>query len=169
MSAEFDQKVALLESHGWTVESENPFEARHDESGSFASGLAAHAVADMLRAELEAELDQPMMSSLSLADAFVALQAVLERAQRYVAIAQASSTDASLAPCSEETEAWQVAFELVFSDDIRGQVQALSVRLNSPFTWDDADTSYREDVCAFVQQLSAYVHKLAPYLRPSTV
>jgi hypothetical protein len=47
----FDEKKALLEYNGWVVECESPFEIRHGESGSFATGRAAHMVADQLEQE----------------------------------------------------------------------------------------------------------------------
>jgi len=42
---------SLLEANGWNVECESPFEIRHNESGSFATGLAAKIVV----ADLEQE------------------------------------------------------------------------------------------------------------------
>ena len=47
----FDDKKALLEFNGWVVECESPFEIRHEESGSFATGLAAIMVATQLEQE----------------------------------------------------------------------------------------------------------------------
>lgn len=41
----------LLERDGWHVECESPFEIRHDESGSFASGRAAQIVVAYLEFE----------------------------------------------------------------------------------------------------------------------
>ena len=41
----------FLEEYGWTVECELPLEIRHEESGSFASGLAAKIVLDYLMEE----------------------------------------------------------------------------------------------------------------------
>ena len=39
----------LLEKNGWTIECESPFEIRNDETGDFASGIAANAVVDSLK------------------------------------------------------------------------------------------------------------------------
>ncbi len=36
--------IELLEKNGWTVECESPFEIRHKETNSFASGLGAESV-----------------------------------------------------------------------------------------------------------------------------
>lgn len=44
----------LLESHGWTVECESPFEIRHKD-GSFATGQAADIVLAFLKEEEENE------------------------------------------------------------------------------------------------------------------
>jgi hypothetical protein len=45
----------LLERNGWTVECWSPFEIRHEESGSFATKIAANKVLNGLRAERRAE------------------------------------------------------------------------------------------------------------------
>jgi len=45
----------LLEANGWTMECESPLEIRHDESGSFATNLAAKAVLAELLEEAEAQ------------------------------------------------------------------------------------------------------------------
>lgn len=39
----------LLKKNGWTIECESPFEIRNDETGDFASGVAAKAVLDGLK------------------------------------------------------------------------------------------------------------------------
>ena len=39
----------LLARHGWIIECESPFEIRHKESGSFATGLAAEIVVVFLK------------------------------------------------------------------------------------------------------------------------
>jgi len=51
----------LLEKNGWITECESPFEIRHIETGSFATGLAAYAV---LR-ELESEEDEETLSDFA--------------------------------------------------------------------------------------------------------
>lgn len=38
----------ILVKNGWTIECENPFEIRNEETGDFASGVAAKAVLDSL-------------------------------------------------------------------------------------------------------------------------
>ncbi len=43
--------IKLLEVNGWTVECESPFEIRHEETGSRATGCAAELVLDSLRDE----------------------------------------------------------------------------------------------------------------------
>ena len=61
----FDEKVKILEGNGWVVECESPFEIRHEESGSFATGQAAQIVAEQLGRECcEGQLkEQPTMMS----------------------------------------------------------------------------------------------------------
>lgn len=39
----------LLDEDGWIIECESPFEIRHQETGAFASGLAANYVLEYLR------------------------------------------------------------------------------------------------------------------------
>ena len=41
----------LLKKHGWTLECESPFEIRHEESGSFATNLAAKYVLECIEKE----------------------------------------------------------------------------------------------------------------------
>jgi hypothetical protein len=43
-----DSDIKILEADGWTVECESPFEIRHEETESFASGTAAYYVLDAL-------------------------------------------------------------------------------------------------------------------------
>ncbi len=45
--------IQFLEENGWTVECESPLEIRHNETGDFASGMAAHYVLDAVRAEVK--------------------------------------------------------------------------------------------------------------------
>lgn len=40
---------AVLERHGWEIVCQSPFEIRHKEDGSFATGSAAHTVLAVLR------------------------------------------------------------------------------------------------------------------------
>ena len=47
----FEDQKELLEYNGWVVECESPFEIRHEESGSFATGLAAKMIAMQLEQE----------------------------------------------------------------------------------------------------------------------
>lgn len=47
----FEDKKSLLEYNGWVVECESPFEIRHEDSGSFATGRAADIIARQLEQE----------------------------------------------------------------------------------------------------------------------
>jgi hypothetical protein len=47
----FEAKKSLLEYNGWVVECESPFEIRHEESNSFATGRAADIIAMQLEQE----------------------------------------------------------------------------------------------------------------------
>ena len=46
--------------------------------------------------------------------------------------------------CSEE--AWEALYDFVFSDRISGRI----CEILPSFTWYDPDTTYQEDVCAFI-------------------
>jgi hypothetical protein len=154
--------IAALESQGWTVECESPFEIRHDETGSFATHLAAQLVADTVLAELASELEEPPRATLAPAEAFAAFQALVEQARKYVSAAQSLGHDDGTS--SEASEAWETAFELVFSDDIRGQATQLLERLGKPdFSWDDPDASYEDDVQAYVTALETALRTLVPF------
>ncbi len=48
----FEDKKALLESNGWIIECESPFEIRHEESNSFATGQAVNIVIMQLEKEI---------------------------------------------------------------------------------------------------------------------
>lgn len=45
--------MQFLEENGWTVECESPLEIRHNETGAFATGMAADYVLDAVRAEIQ--------------------------------------------------------------------------------------------------------------------
>jgi len=47
MASEKDEE--LLEMYGWELECKSPFEIRHPESGSFATGIAARCVLDAIK------------------------------------------------------------------------------------------------------------------------
>lgn len=46
-----ENDIKLLENNGWTIECKSPFEIRHEESESFATGYAADIVLDSLKSE----------------------------------------------------------------------------------------------------------------------
>lgn len=43
----------LLEKNGWIVECESPFEIRHSETNSFATGIAAELILESLKPKVE--------------------------------------------------------------------------------------------------------------------
>ena len=49
------EDIKLLEDNDWVVECHSPFEIRHKDGGSFASGLAARIVLDDCKAEEKSE------------------------------------------------------------------------------------------------------------------
>ena len=44
-----EEDIKILESDGWVVECESPFEIRHEETNSFASGYAAEIILQALK------------------------------------------------------------------------------------------------------------------------
>ena len=157
----FLETVSMLEANGWTVECESPFEIRHDETGSFATNIAAHAVAADLRASLADELDADVLPPLKQAEAFAELVQLTERAERYVATAAAVGPES--AENTETNEAWETAYHLVFSREINHRAGELQTTLNQKLDWSDPDAGYEDDVRAYVGALSALVKRVTPF------
>lgn len=152
--------ISLLEANGWTVECESPFEIRHDESGSFATLLGAHAVVAELLAELEEDMSDPL-GSLTQAQAFVELEQVAARVQRLTDVALAAGHEDG--DSAHASEAWESAYALVFSAEVSHRAYSLCDLLNCPLSYADPDASYEDDVLAFHRALSDHVRKLKPF------
>lgn len=142
----------LLEREGWVVECQSPFEIRHTESGSFATGLAAKLVLQAVREEQE-------------------LAPLLNMATATALVEQFDKTVAALAEVCEQAraqgteQAWKLAFGLVFSDHGSGRVRAVLGALNIDFDYYDPDTSYEEDVLAYVTALQSLHRQAQPILQ----
>lgn len=150
--------ISLLESNGWTVECKSPFEIRHDETGSFATQLAAVAVVNELRSELAEEFED---EHLSQAQAFEQLQAVAQRVARIVEVAAATGPETD--DNAEASEAWETAYNLVIGPELSRRAHTLSNRLNKPLSYYDPDASHEDDTRAFHRALTEHVAKLAPF------
>lgn len=140
----------LLEREGWVVECQSPFEIRHTESGSFASGLAAQLVLQAVRAEQAPALNTATVTVLveQFDKAVSALTAVCEQAR-----------------AQGDEEAWKLAYAVVFSDQGSGRVRAVLDALNIGFDYYDPDTSYEEDVMAYVKALQDLHRQAQPILQ----
>ncbi len=53
-----------------------------------------------------------------------------------------------------ESQAWEAIFSTVFSDTVGTRASALIVELRAKFKWDDPDSSYKEDVLAYMAALN---------------
>lgn len=174
MSHPTTETISLLEANGWTVESESPFEIRHDETGSFATMLAAESVVEGLLANLsDGDEDDvegtPATKSQSelledQQEAFKQLVHLQEKATRYVATAQATATGTGDEASAEEHEAWETAYHLVFSDEMTHRITKVLRKLDSPMAYYDPNTTYQADVCAYVTAIEEHVANLRPFL-----
>lgn len=152
--------ISLLEANGWTVECESPFEIRHDESGSFATMLGAHAVVAELLSEMEEDMES-RPADLTQAQAYAELEQVAARVKRVVDVAAAAGHEDG--DSAQASEAWETAYALVFSDELSRRAYALGEMLNRPLNYADPDASHEADVLAFHQALADHVRKLRPF------
>lgn len=152
----------LFAAHGWTVEHEQPLRIRHDESGSYATLLAAHAVLGELRADWDdAPLELPA-ARLTLREAFERLSALESTARRHCD--RAASTGSEDGQSAEASEAWQAAYELVFGEELSGEVSRACERLNRPLRWVDPRAGYEADTRAYCDALTKHVADLGSSL-----
>ena len=159
MSHPTAETISMLEANGWTVECESPFEIRHGETGSFATMLAAQAVADELRSSLAGELDEARTRSMDQGEAFAELAALSDRSARHIATAASVGGEAS----PKGADAWETAYDLVFSDQLSGRVSQLLAKLNHRLDYCDPDTTYEEDVTAYATALARLVERMRPF------
>lgn len=160
------ETVSLLQAHGWTVECEHPLEIRHDETGSVATMLGAHAVVAELLSEMEAELSPAPVARPSQAQSFAELEQIVQRSQRLVDVASGFGHEDG--ESAQASEAWQTAYDLVFSSEISHRAAEMCAVLNRKFDYYDPDLGYEEDVQAYHRALTAHVAKLKPFFSEAT-
>jgi hypothetical protein len=144
------QQQALLEQHGWTVECLSPLEIRHTD-GSFATQQAAHYALEAITSATEAadapsQKTQPFAQLHELAGVVLSLRAIGDTARKL-----------------GDEEAWKTAFDLVFGDEGAGKVRALIKTLDVDLSWDDPDSSYEDDVEAYLRGVESLASRLAPF------
>lgn len=134
-----DKAIAAAEADGWILECESPLELRHSATGSFASGLAAQLVLEQYAndcASCKTEREENWNALLSL------------QHKANVLVSQ--------------NEDWSMTYDLIFSRDLSRQVFKLCSELGSSLDYCDPDTSYEEDVRAFVTAFNSKMAELAP-------
>lgn len=149
MSTPSDQNEALLESLGWTVECQSPFEIRHQD-GSFASGQAARLVLSALQS------DADEASSEQSAAPVTELLALFDRVR--------TLTDVAAQQTSIDHDSWKRCFELVFSASCSRRIGALLDQLGISFDYCDPDCDYEDDVLAYASALKDLQEKITPFL-----
>lgn len=137
---------AILNAAGWAVECTSPFEIRHAETGSFASLLAADLVVEALMAQAPSLPEDKSVQAISLLHVL---------ARRCSGICEAAVTAGT-------ERAWQNAYNLVFSST-SSRIANLFEELGLTFAWDDPDSSYQDDVCAYVRALESHMEELRPF------
>jgi hypothetical protein len=135
--------IAAAESDGWVLECESPLELRHPATGSFASGLAAELV---LAQYISGSSEQ------TKEEIWAALLNIQHEANRIIS----------------QGENWGVKYELIFKPGLSKQAFKLCSELGSSLDYCDPDTSYEEDVMAFVTALNSKVCELAPNMATET-
>jgi hypothetical protein len=143
--------------NGWSIESQSPLRIVHDESGDLATGQAADMVAAQLLADMRAE-GSCVPATMTTAEAFADLVKLSSDTTRYAAVARQEDGKPGA------IEAWRVAYELIFGQEIVGQVNTLLARLDQSFEYSDPDGGdCRDDVCAYEAALSAHVARMLPF------
>lgn len=64
---------------------------------------------------------------------------------------------------ASETGAWEVAYDLIFSDFLSKQVYKIIEQLGLRFEYYDPDGSYQDDATAFVDALGDFIKKHEPF------
>lgn len=141
----------LLSRFGWEVECESPLEIRHLETGSFATKLAALYVVQGIRAD-EA-LDTLVVSSPAAEPRAHELATLIQRAIDWVSAARKLNTE----------EDRKIVYDMVFSAGCSQRIADLRTSLGLSFEYFDPDTSYEDDVTAYVNALKEWAQKRAPF------
>ena len=146
---------ALLESLGWTVECQSPFEIRHTD-GDFATGFAANVLVDYLKSEAAAGEGGDTSTGFVSATPITELLALFDCVEKLIKIAaELPETD---------YDRWKRCFEFVFSDQCSTRIRALLDQLNISFDWYDPDMGYDDDVQAYGNALKRLREEITPFL-----
>jgi hypothetical protein len=151
------ETLSILRAHGWTVERENPLEVRHDETGSFATHLAAEAVAAQLLAHMAdgPEEAEEVDDTTSREQAFDELKTLLSKVNANVTAAAVYGTLQD--DNSDAHEAWETAFNQVFSDRGVRRAQVLLDQFETRLGYCGPSDDYRVRVLAYQMALTAAV------------
>lgn len=146
-------KYDILESLGWTVECESPFEIRH-EDGSFATQNAAKIIiSDVLK-----EYEETKVKVHTAEDVIADLEVINSYVQNIVS--NALALDSEKKQDFERGADWDSVFGLVFNPETSTAAFTLLESINNPLNYYDPDTSYEEDVIAFANALKEKVASL---------
>lgn len=146
-------KYDILESLGWTVECESPFEIRH-EDGSFATQNAAKIImSDVLKEHEETKVKVHIFE-----DVIADLEVINNHVQNIVS--NAIALDSEKKQDCERGADWDSVFGLVFNPETSTAAFTLLENINNSLNYYDPDTSYEEDVIAFANALKEKVTSL---------
>ena len=141
------EDLDLLARNGWTITCESPLEIRH-EAGSFASGLAARYALDEILNDLRND------NQVCQLTAYEVLIETVERLNRAFDVAL---TDKSYT-------AWEQAYAIVFSEHGSSLVsKCLEAITATPIDYYDPDTSYEDDVTAYMSALNEQMHNVKKF------
>ena len=121
MSPTPQQRDAILEAQGWTLECESPMELRHYPTGDFASGFAARTLLTELLNSNNSDTEITAQQRRATLPEFTEL---FDR----IAFVSHLATSAAANPTS-----WKIAFNTAFSDSCTGRIHILLASLNIPF------------------------------------
>lgn len=145
-----DEDRELLEQNGWTITCESPFEIEHQD-GSVATTLAAEYAVMGIIQDLKADAALEEDNNNKPENAYLLYQRTAEKLNRAVAIAQLEDTE----------DAWETVYDLVFSKNGNRVINKCLNALDVSFAdYYDPDTSYQEDVMAYIDALNRTTKKL---------
>lgn len=149
-----DEDRELLEKNGWIITCESPFEIEHPDGSSATTLAAEYAVLGIL-SDLKADLELTLANAdCKPTSAYELYQRTAEKLNRAVTIAQLEDTD----------DAWETAYDLVFSKTGNRVISQCLAALDVSFAdYYDPDTSYQEDVLAYVEALNKTTLKLEKF------
>lgn len=157
---DIDEEEQLLSKAGWELECRSPFEIRHTETGSFASGIAAKLVVDCLQAA-----DKGAAPAEGL---FACQETIVSRVAEFDKVVDVITSVFDSAQSLRNDQAWKDSYSLIFSDFGSGKVSSVLKALNLELSYCDPDSSYEEDVTAYVQAVKTLHARTRPLLQALT-